>query len=271
MGGYEIDVDTSLKQNLIINNQMSKVSLAEIFDNFTREFDLSVQFKNFEVKNFADLNKKINNGDCIKDGTPEPTLAQLDLFDNFSLQKLKDLAHHVINKAEKNGYAVRQEFTREKKGDDSIKERYIGFEFDIGYDAGLGPDNFLHEKNYDLFTNFGKHIDPFIINPKKVFPPQGNKIKITENTFTQIGYDRCYVDATATSVDKFKYDIVLSGIPLKKDNGTTKDKDENIQQYFIGNSQKNTFIKSASKATDKKKAMIVGKVGVINCKHSLCG
>ena len=258
MGGYKIDIDTSGKNLNIIdsktNRKIEDVSLAEIFDNFIREFQLSGRFDDF-----ADLNKKINNGDCIKDGTPESTLQQLDLFDNFSLAELKNLAHDVIDKAVKKGYAVRQEFTREKRGDDSIKDRYKGFEFDIGYDAGLGPENFLHANMYKLFTNFGKHIDPFTITPTQVFPSQGNNIEITGNTFNKIGYDNCYVNATATSLDKFEYDILLSGISLRQDKGTMKDKDENIKTYFIGNSQKNTFIKSASKATDIKKAMIVGK------------
>lgn len=256
--GYKIDIDTSGKNLNIIDSKTNRiikdVSLAKIFDDFVKEFDLSGRFTDF-----ADLNKKINNGDCIKDGTPESTLQQLDLFDNFSLAELKDLAHDVIDKAEKKGYAVRQEFTREKKGDDSIKQRYKGFEFDIGYDAGLGPENFLDTKMYKLFTNFGKHVDSFIITPTQVFPSQGNNIEITGNTFNQIGYDNCEVNATATSLDKFTYKITLSGLVLEQYNGTAKDKDNNIQDYFIGNSKKNTFIKSASKDTKTKKAMVVGK------------
>jgi len=254
--GYIIDIDPLQNLNIIDSNSNSekKIALTDIFNNFIREFNLAGRFENF-----ADLNKKINNGDCIKDGTNESTLRQLNLFDNFSLAELKELAHYVIDKAEENGYAVRQEFTREKKGDDSIKQRYKGFKFHIGYDAGLGLENFLEIMMYEIFTNFGKHIDPFIIKPTRVFPSRGENIKITENTFIQIGYDNCSLDATAISVDKFKYNIMLSGIRLKQDEGTSKDEDENIKTYFIGNSQKNTFIKSASKDTNTKKAMIVGK------------
>ena len=257
--GYKIEVDASSKLNIIDSNTDKKikdVSLAEIFDNFIREFDLSGRFTDF-----SDLNKKINNGDCIKDGTTDQPLLN-SLFDNFSLAELKNLAHDVIDKAVKKGYAVRQEFTREKKGDDSIKQRYIGVDFDIGYDAGLGPENFLTSQQFEIFTNFGKHVDPFIILPTKVFPSQGNNIEITENTFKQIGYDNCKVNATATTLYKFTYNILLSGTLLEQDNGTIKDEDKNIQTYFIGNSQKNTFIKNASKKKDdidKKKAMIVGK------------
>jgi hypothetical protein len=264
--GYKID--TSGENLNIIYGKTPKnkkdVSLTQIDVSLTKIFDDFIEYiKDSKIanrfKNFEDLNKKINNGDCIKDGTSESTLQQLDLFDTlfdtFSLAELKELAHYVIDKAEKDGYAVRQEFTREKKGDDTIKERYRGYNFDIGYDAGLGPENFLDTSMYKIFTNFGKHIDSFIIKPTRVFPPQGKNIEITKNTFKQIGYDNCSVNATARSLDKFIYKIVLSGVDLIQDTEKAKDDDKNIKDFFIGNTQKNTFIKSASKDTKTKKAI----------------
>ena len=250
---YKIDVDDN--NNLLINDKIAnKVNFNDIFEKFMKTYNLNLEFyQNFEV-----LNKKINNGDCIKDGTAESILSGLDLFEEFSLQYLKDLAHTVVDKSKEKGYSVPQEFTRDKKGDSSIKLRYAGFSFDIGFDSGLGLDNYLESKNYDIYSNFGKYIDPFNIIPKKNFPLTGIPLSITTNMLKQIGYDDCFINTTAKSLDKYEYKIKIMNTLLNYNGATDKTKDPNVLTYFIGNTQKKSAIKSSGNS-DIKKAMILGK------------
>ena len=255
MSGYIIDTNEQNILNIIniINNKIiANVDLNILFENFQKQYDI----KGFS--DFADLNKKINNGDCIKDGTNDKTLEQLGLFDIFSLSDVKNLAHSVIDKAKEKGYAIPQVFLREKKGDPSIKMRYIGTNYDIGHDSGLGPENYLDTNNFFVYTNFGKYIDPFKINSTKNFPPNNQSLQINETTFDKLGYDDCMIYSKAKSLDKYEYNIKIMNKILTNKGDVDKKNDDNIQTYFIGNKKKKIAIKS-SNSTDDKIAMIIGK------------
>jgi len=250
-------IDISTDNNILINNKNTNVSVKDLFDEFNKNFRIQ---QKFNATNFRQLNQMINRADCIKDGTNGFTIQQLDLFganeNSFSLDNLKTLAHDVINYFEENHIILPQNFTRDKKGDDTIKEKYNGLKFDIGFDSGLGVNNFLHKQNYNVICTFGKYIDPSSTRKSNQgYPSKNISLVITERIFDIFGYDNCVInDATYISSDKYDYNIKISGIEMTNNN-TSRNNDQNIKTYFVGNKEKN----KSNTSVEKKRAMIVGK------------
>ena len=207
---------------------------------------------------FAELNSAVNHGDSIKDGTNQSTLEGLGLYQStpgLSLQELKDMAHYIIEVCKQNGTITKQLFTNDKKGDNSVKEHYKGLEFDIGFDSGLGLDNYLDAKQVNVCETFGKYIDPSSFRDANTsFPEQKSSIEITQNAFNLLGYENCKItSATRVSRDQYTYDIMIGGKSMVNLRSNRK-ADNNIETIFVGNKAK----KSITDITDRI-AAVVGK------------
>ena len=252
MNTIVVDADNN---NIKINGKPSSVTMTSLFNEFNEKFGNG---KFFRANNFRQLNQLINRGDCIKDGTNGATITNFGLFDvnnTFSLDQLKNLAHAVIEKYREEGVILRQVFTKDKKGDDSVKEKYNGLTFDIGFDSGLGLNNFLMTPQYKIIDTFGKYIDPSSARDSNGTFPEKKILVITKNAFNMLGYDNCSIDsAIQKGKDQYDYTFNLEGSALSN-NGKSRQQDSNIKIYFPGNKVKN----SVNATTDVKKARIVGK------------
>jgi hypothetical protein len=216
---------------------------------------------------FAELNSAVNHGDSIKDGTNQSTLQGLGLYQStpgLSLQELKDMAHYIIEVCKQNGTITKQLFTNDKKGDNSVKEHYNGLEFDIGFDSGLGIDNYLYATQVNVCETFGKYIDPSSFRDADIsFPETDSSIVITQNAFNLLGYENCKINsATRVGRDQYKYDIMIGGTEMKnsgvkKTDVKERKYDVNINTIFVGNKEKKGI--DAKKDTAKKIAAVVGK------------
>lgn len=232
----KIDINNNI---IRINDKDTKVSVIDLYREFNEKFNVAGKFG---ASDFQKLNQMLNRADCIKDGTNGVTITQLGLFgadkNSFSKDNLKTLAHDVINYFEDKEIILRNTFTRNKKGDDTVKDKYKGLSFDIGFDSGLGLDNFLIDTNYKVIDTFGKYIDPSTTRHSNEKYPQ-NTLIITENIFNVFGYDNCRInEATYMSKDKYNYNIQISGMNMTNIN-TPRNYDQNINTYFVGNKEKN--------------------------------
>ena len=248
----KIDINNNIIQ---INDKYTNVSVFDLYREFNKKFNVAGKF---DASDFQKLNQMLNRADCIKDGTNGVTITQLGLFgadeNSFSKDNLKTLAHDVINYFEDKEIILRNTFTRNKKGDNTVKDKYKGLSFDIGFDSGLGLDNFLIDTNYKVIDTFGKYIDPSTTRHSDEKYPQ-NTLIITENIFNVFGYDNCHInEAIYMSKDKYNYNIKISGTEMTNFN-TPRNNDQNINTYFVGNKEKN----KEKNLTDKKRAMVVGK------------
>jgi hypothetical protein len=220
---------------------------------------------------FAELNSAVNHGDSIKDGTNQSTLEQLGLYQStpgLSLQELKDMAHAIIEVCKQNGTITKQLFTNDKKGDNSVKEHYKGLKFDIGFDSGLGLDNYLDvdtpTKQVNVCETFGKYIDPSSFRDADIsFPEQDSSIVIRQNAFNLLGYENCEITyAKRVGRDQYTYDIMIGGTKMsnsgvKKTVVKERNYDVNINTIFVGNKAKKSI--DAKEYKEKKIAAIVGK------------
>lgn len=243
--------------NFTINDRQVGLSAADMLAQFQTDY-----FPPGTVgADFRNLNIGINHGDSIKDGTNAATLAGLALYqeNQMSLQDLKTLAHSVIDRSKAIGYTTRQFFTRDKKGDDSVKLQYAGMQFLIGFDSGLGVDNFLNgDGQYGFCYNIGKYIDQSSMHEANQHYPERNQpITITEDAFQQLGYEDCNLSATcvgtATNII-YTYNMKLGAHRIEKTDTTNRNGDANIKQF--GNATKN---KISSGNRDVKKAVVIGK------------
>jgi len=252
------DVDLGIMniyEGIGTNEQLVKsVNLKEKFDTFKKMHEKAVG----SINSFNNLNRSINRGDCIKDKTPSAVLDNFNLFfdvNNFGLNDLKTLVHKVIEKCKEDKIIEPQVFTRDKKGDDSVKARYAGLSFNVGFDSGLGLDNYLNDKSSKIVDTFGKYIDPSTARDASIeFPTKTKTLTIDESMFNLLGYDNCSINnATNYGRDKYDYSITLSNINITNE-GKPRKQDENIKIYFPGNKEK-------AKINDpkEKKAAIIGK------------
>jgi hypothetical protein len=255
MSNIKITSPNIVPQQIIIEdgNKRQMIDIPKIFTTFNQSF---LNSSKYTFDNFKLLNSSINRGDCIKDGTNDATLTGLGLFmltPDFNLNNVKTLAHHVIDNGKKDGKVIRQIFTRDKKGDETVKEHYAGMAFDIGFDSGLGLDNFLFDKQYDIVDTFGKYIDPSSFRDSNKHFPNGT-LEITPDMFQRLGYENCALpNAKYMGKDKYDYQIILAEKELSnKTNGRSQD--ENIQTIFVGNK-----VKKGINDTLTKKAAIIGK------------
>ena len=249
-----IDADNN---NLKIDGTPYSATIKSLFDEFNEKFGNG---KFFRAKNFRQLNQLINRGDCIKDGTNGATITNFDLFDvnnTFSKHQLMNLKHAVIEKGIEEGVIIRQTFTKDKRGDNSVKEKYNGLSFDIGYDVGLGLENYLMPNQYKIIETFGKYIDPSLIGRRDsngTFPEK-KILVITENAFNMLGYDNCSIEsAVQKGKNQYDYEFILAGVRLSN-KGKSYNQDSNIRTYFAGNKVKN----NVNGPTNLKKSRIVGK------------
>ena len=249
-----IDADNN---NLKIDGTPYSATIKSLFDEFNEKFGNG---KFFRAKNFRQLNQLINRGDCIKDGTNGATITNFDLFDvnnTFSEAQLLKLKHAVIEKGIEEGVIIRQTFTKDKRGDNSVKEKYNGLSFDIGYDVGLGLENYLMSNQYKIIDTFGKYIDPSLIgrgDSSGTFPEK-KILVITENAFNMLGYDNCSIEsAVQKGKNQYDYEFILAGVRLSN-KGKSYNQDSNIRTYFAGNKVKN----NVNGPTNLKKSRIVGK------------
>ena len=249
-----IDADNN---NLKIDGTPYSATIKSLFDEFNEKFGNG---KFFRAKNFRQLNQLINRGDCIKDGTNGATITNFDLFDvnnTFSEAQLLKLKHAVIEKGIEEGVIIRQTFTKDKRGDNSVKEKYNGLSFDIGYDVGLGLENYLISNQYKIIDTFGKYIDPSLIgrgDSSGTFPEK-KILVITENAFNMLGYDNCSIEsAVQKGKNQYDYEFILAGVRLSN-KGKSYNQDSNIRTYFAGNKVKN----NVNGPTNLKKSRIVGK------------
>ena len=244
-----------INNNYLTINGVSMVDLNTLFKNFINSSSIKDQFRNFEELNIA-----INRGDSVKDGTNEAILNNLNLFPaNMNLTSLKAMAHAVISKNTTDGKIIRQVFTRDKKKDDNVKKHYQGLNFNIGFDAGLGLDNYLENNQYDITENFGKYIDPSTFRfSNNAFPSQGKSLAISREVFNILGYSNSFINnATCIGKDKYNYDITLTGYGMKN-NDKDRKQDTNISSLFVGNKNKKSII-SSQVNPDFKRASIIGK------------
>ena len=271
-GSVVVDANGTILQ-IKMNNGTKKleVELSKLFNTFKERLKNPSDKLHAKMTNFATLNIGINHGDSIKDGTNAGELANFNLFQDvpFTLSQLKDLAHTVIDQLKKNQIILRQVFTRDKKGDTSILEHYKGMDFDIGFDAGLGLDNFLELKQYDLYETFGKYIDPSSFREvSKCFPEKNVPLSITTNAFARIGYHECHLENAICNNPKseqYSYSLTLGSNqsemaktlsnPAKPtDKPKERKTDANIQTIFVGNNAKKSI-----KDPAVKHASIIGK------------
>jgi hypothetical protein len=264
-----VDASGSFLQITVNGKKTPDVDLSKLFGAFKKRVDESPVKLHTKMTNFATLNIGINHGDSIKDGTSAGELKAFNLFQDvpFTLPELKELAHTVIDQLKKNQIILRQVFTRDKKGDKSILERYKGMDFDIGFDAGLGLENFLNDDQYFLYETFGKYIDPSSFrNAKKSFPEIKNTLSITKNAFSRIGYYDCELKSaicTKIAGEQYNYELFL-GTSDKDNKGTYENtlikkddsvraKDKYMQTIFVGNKAKKGITGAV------KHAAIIGK------------
>lgn len=248
-----LENDTKIK----VNDTKIKVNLEEKYKYFISTHGEDSKDILLDISNFQLLNKSINRGDSIKDKTPDAELTQLGLFENstFSKEDLKTLAHNVIEKCKEEQTIDPQTFSRDKKGDDSVKARYAGMNFNVGFDSGLGLSNYLDERFTMVVDTFGKYIDPSSSrDSSRSFPNKMDSLQIDETMFNLLGYANCSIDSAINiGHDKYKYDIVLSGHQMKNKDKSRKE-DVNINNIFVGNKAKSKIT-----VTNEKRAAIIGK------------
>ena len=232
-----------------------KVNIGELFIKQQTAYPEIARFASFDT-----LNSSINHADSVKDKTSQASLAGLGLYQStpFTLQELKTMTHNIIDTCKQNGTITRQLFTKDKKGDNSVKDHYKGLLFDIGFDSGLGLENYLHKEQFKICETFGKYIDPTTFRDANTcFPEQGSRIVITPTTFNLLGYENCAVDfATRVGQDKYTYDIVIGGKRMVNNTIIPKKSDANIKTIFVGNTAKKGI---ANTDTLNKIAAVVGK------------
>lgn len=245
-----VDFDERTNEFLIRSGTKEKrVNAGALFDQFSQ--------KPTGVDTFAELNTAINHGDSVKDGTNQATLSGLGLYQEhpLSLDNLKSLAHSIIDACKTEGTILRQAFTRNKKGDNSVKNHYQGMKFDVGFDAGLGLENYLEDAQQSIIDTFGKYIDPSTTrNANSSFPKKNTPLVITENAFKQIGYENCFLSsASNVGKDQYNYTLNLSGSVLINADKPRK-QDENINTILVGNAKKKSI-------TDRQQkiAAVIGK------------
>ena len=206
---------------------------------------------------FQDLNTSINRGDCIKDGTNNAILDNFGLFmsGDFTKDDVKELANYTIEKTVDMSFSIPQEFSKSKKGDVSVKNHYIGMEFDVGFDSGLGLDNYLLDKQYKTVDTFGKYIDPSKgRDVNYAYPSKNTPLTITEEVFDTLGYENCSLDsAVNVGNDQYRYKMKLTNAIISY-NGGKRNVDPNILTIFVGNKEKKKITD-----TNMKRAAIVGK------------
>jgi hypothetical protein len=248
------------KDNFTVNNK-AITNVNELFQKFKNNYSSVLDLSKYDIEDFQGLNTAINRGDCIKDKTPGATLDQLGLFAGyyaFNDEKVKDMAHKVVEVCKQNGTIIRNTFTKDKKGDNTVKEHYPGLYFDVGFDAGLGLDNFLQTTQYKVFESFGKYIDPSTTrDASSVFP--SSELSIAGNALQKIGYENCIIDfAKYIKHDMYDYNIYLSNFNIRNKNKDRK-QDPNISTIFVGNKAKKSIIQNSNTNINQKRAMVYGK------------
>jgi hypothetical protein len=249
--------------NFIVINKNKVIKTDNLFSSFKKSYFDGDKIGDYKIENFEKLNTAMNRGDSIKDGTSSSTLINLDLFSkyddlfDFNDMELKSIEHHVLKKCLENGTIVLQTFTKDKLGDDSVKKHYVGFEYAIGFDSGLGIKHYLQEKDYSIVTTFGKYIDPSTKRDYNEYFPKGS-LSISQNMLENIGYTNCaIIQSKNIGVDNYQYQMKIGSVDLA--NTASRNSDNNIKTIFVGNQKKKGVIDNPKIKTDVKRAMVVGK------------
>jgi hypothetical protein len=234
-----------------------KPRIASIVQPNTKLFQLS-------ALGFREANEEINYGDCNKDNTPLSDLNDLNVFPNitirFSGDEVKAISKLIAEEYEKQGLIIRQLFSRDKKGDSSVTDRWQGLKFRCTFDSGLGLQNFLQPNSFRKVESFGKYIDPSSSRESdEYFPQLRVPLTISKAAFQELGYTDCLLtSATAIGRDTYAYDLNLGGLPLNHNgSGNDKYKDPNgTDGIFVGNAKKKGI---SARERARKIAAILGK------------
>jgi len=247
------------------------INTAILYENFKTRIrsitQLHPQLSQLSALNFRAANEEINYGDCNKDKTPLGDLNGLKVFPRvttegikFSGDEVKEISKLIADEYENQGLIIRQLFSRDKKGDSSVTERWKGLRFRCTFDSGLGLQNFLPVDMFTKVESFGKYIDPSSSRESdEFFPPIRVPLTISEAAFQELGYTDCLLtSATAIRRDTYAYDMKLGSFQLNHNgSGNDKYKDPNgIDGIFVGNAKKKG-ISAAERA--RKIAAILGK------------
>ncbi|NBU99437.1 MAG: hypothetical protein EBS19_14720, partial [Spirochaetia bacterium] len=242
-----------------------QIDTTELYRDFLKRI-VSIETLHTQLSglSFSKANEEINRGDSIKDKTPAAELDYLQVFPDVTIRfngdTVKEISKLIANEYETQGLIIRQLFSREKKGDSSITERWQGLRFRCTFDSGLGLQNFLPDGNFRKVESFGKYIDPSSSRESdEFFPLIREPLTISEAAFQELGYNNCSLTgATAFGPDKYIYSMKLGGFQLiHNGGGADKYKNPNGNDgIFVGNAKKKGI---SAVERGRKIAAILGK------------